>query len=302
VVWHWLLQHARVDQPLLLYTYWRGGPTMAAARWSSAHPDCATVTRVHRYELYDEAFRPPFQPWTAVYGQLSRVLPIAAHGRDYLVDRGVPPARITLARLGVPAAVRRSAASTDGVLRVVTCSTLTAVKRVPFTAQALCAFARRVPGQQIEWHHFGDGPERAAVGAALAEAPANLVTTLHGRVAHPVVLDHYRQHPVDLFVLLSAGEGLPVAIQEALAAGIPVLACDVGGVAEAVLSGGDNGRLLAPDVDVAGVVAAMHDLLIGASGAERAARREAAFRTWAALFDAPRNHAALARNLRDTID
>lgn len=60
---------------------------------------------------------------------------------------------------------------------------------------------------------------------------------------------------VDLFVLGSAHEGLPVAIMEALAAGLPVVATDVGGVAEAVVDG-ENGFLV-PARDPEALAAAM---------------------------------------------
>ncbi|GAA4125120.1 glycosyltransferase [Knoellia locipacati] len=60
---------------------------------------------------------------------------------------------------------------------------------------------------------------------------------------------------VDLFVLGSAHEGLPVAVMEALAAGLPVVATDVGGVAEAVVDG-QNGFLV-PSRDPKALAAAM---------------------------------------------
>jgi glycosyltransferase involved in cell wall biosynthesis len=47
----------------------------------------------------------------------------------------------------------------------------------------------------------------------------------------------------DLFVLASHHEGLPVAVMEALAAGVPVVATDVGGLAEAVTDG-ESGMLV----------------------------------------------------------
>ena len=57
-------------------------------------------------------------------------------------------------------------------------------------------------------------------------------------------LDRYMPH-FDLFVQSSHTEGLPNVLLEALAAGVPVVATDVGGTRE-VLNGGAHGQLVAP--------------------------------------------------------
>ena len=292
--WDWMREALAASAPPLLYSYWRGGQTLAAARWRGEHAGTVAVTRVHRYELYDEAFDPPFQPWTSVYRALDVVIAIAQHGADYLRARGV--ARIRIARLGVAAATQRTQASSDGVWRLVSCSSLTSVKRVDRCAMLVAEIARRHPERRVEWTHFGAGPERGGVEASLRSAPANLRSTLAGQVPNDVVLRHYRTHPVDVFMLLSESEGLPVSIQEALAHGIPVLASDVGGVGEAVDAAGDNGALVQPEAPMPLIADALERLLL-ASEPERAARRQAAWQRWALAFDAVRNHAQLAAAL-----
>ena len=50
---------------------------------------------------------------------------------------------------------------------------------------------------------------------------------------------------LDVFVLTSLWEGLPIAVLEAMAAGVPVIATDTGGISEVVLSG-KTGYLVKP--------------------------------------------------------
>jgi glycosyltransferase involved in cell wall biosynthesis len=57
------------------------------------------------------------------------------------------------------------------------------------------------------------------------------------------VLDFYTQNSVNLFISLSAAEGIPVSIMEAISFGIPVLSTDVGGCSEIV---NENTGLLIP--------------------------------------------------------
>jgi glycosyltransferase involved in cell wall biosynthesis len=309
-VWRWAAQARAVarwaregfasDRPVLFYTYWRGGSTLALGRVARARPHTAVVTRVHGHDLYENRFHPPFQPWPAIYRAVAAVLPISAHGRDHLLARGVDPARIALHRLGVDAGGAVAGASHDGVHRILSSSFVLAVKRVPLMAASIVALARRHPGRRFRWTHFGDGEEMGEVSAALAGRPGNLDAQLPGAVDNRRVRDHYMQEPVDVQVLLSHMEGLPVSIQEALAAGVPVVATAVGGVPEAV--GSDNGVLLGADPSVDEVADALERILLEPDPAVVAARRAASRRRWERDFDAERNHTALAAALRAQVE
>ena len=298
VTYRWARSAFPPGAPLLFYTYWRGGSTLALARIASERPRTAVITRVHRYELYEDAFAPPFQPWhPSLYGAMARTAAISQHGFDYLRTAGVAENRLWLARLGTEAAPSPASGSHDGVLRIVSCSAITAVKRVPAIADSLSALALRHPSRRFEWTHFGGGPELGAVRAVLAaRGPANLATDLRGQVGNEVVLAHYASRPVDLFISLSASEGLPVSIQEAIGAGLPVLATDVGGVGEAV--GPANGVLLRASASTTEVVDALERCVLDADESTRQAMRAESLRLWHRDFDAGRNHERFAAQVR----
>lgn len=103
----------------------------------------------------------------------------------------------------------------------------------------------------------GDGAERAAL-AALAQGDAR------------VILAGWRDDPhaclgaADVFVLPSLREGLPLALLEAMAVGLPIVATSVGGVPEA-LEHGRVGAVVAPG-DVHALAAALADALVASAG------------------------------------
>lgn len=100
----------------------------------------------------------------------------------------------------------------------------------------------------------GQGPLEDEVRALHAELGLGTRFTLTGyRADVPDLLA-----ASDLFTLGSAFEGLPVSIMEAMAAGLPTVATDVGGVAEAVIDG-ETG-LVVPPRDSAALADALLEL------------------------------------------
>jgi glycosyltransferase involved in cell wall biosynthesis len=296
LTYRWARRSVDDTTPVLFYTYWRGGSTLALARLARERRATQAVTRVHRYELYEDCFDPPFQPWhPALYHELTLTVTVSKDGMDYLERAGVPADRLALSRLGTGAPAGLARASMDGAVRIVSCSFVTPVKRVPLIAQVLVAWAQRDGGRTIHWTHYGGGPELGRVKAALKDAPANLHAHLPGQVDNAAVLAHYASEAVDAFMLLSASEGLPVSVQEAASAGIPVLATDVGGVRELV--GDDAGALLPADPTVAEVIAALDRVLGPGASVPQAALRETSRRRWSEGFDAENNHMQFARRL-----
>ncbi len=97
--------------------------------------------------------------------------------------------------------------------------------------------ASRREGFRIEIHGFG--PHETDVQAAAAEPGSRI--SFHGPAAGPAVMERF-----DILVMPSRYEGFPYVLLEALVAGLPIIATDVGGVDELVRDGW-NGVVLHGD-------------------------------------------------------
>jgi glycosyltransferase involved in cell wall biosynthesis len=90
----------------------------------------------------------------------------------------------------------------------------------------------------------GTGPDRDAIQAKIKQLGISGNMKLPGFVSDADLPAYY--NAADLFVLPSkSGEGLPLVALEAMSTGLPVVATDVGGIAEVVVE--DCGKLVPPD-------------------------------------------------------
>lgn len=88
----------------------------------------------------------------------------------------------------------------------------------------------------------GEGPERAALSAQIDRLAIGQSVRLPGVVRDMPAL----YGALDVFVLPSVSEGLPLALLEAMSAGLPIVASAVGGM-PAVLAPAQAGRLVPPN-------------------------------------------------------
>lgn len=101
---------------------------------------------------------------------------------------------------------------------------------------------------------IGEGPERSALNAMVAELGLEERVALVGEVTETAPY----LAAATVFVLGSDFEGLPLSILEAMSAGLPVVATDVGGVSEAVIDH-ETGYLV-PRRDVRALVGRLRQL------------------------------------------
>lgn len=106
---------------------------------------------------------------------------------------------------------------TSATPELIVAGRLTPVKNVDVAIRAVMLVDR-----PVVLHVYGDGEQRAELEALVASSrwPERIV--FHGAVRREVLDTHYRQAAALLFP--SAGEGLPLVLIEAAAAGMPVIA------------------------------------------------------------------------------
>jgi len=278
----------------VIYTFWLFHSAHGFAALKTAQPDLRVVSRAHGADLYEARHMPAYIPFRAqTMAWIDAVYPDSDAGTAYL--RSAWPAeagRIATARLGTEDPGWHTAASPDGRLRIVSCSSLTPVKRVGLLVEGITELARRRPNLVIEWNHFGSGPLAEEVRSLACRLPASQVNwKLHGHVPASTVLAWYRDKPVDVFINVSTSEGTPVSIMEAISCGIPVVATAVGGNREIVDE--SNGIALAADPTSAEIASAL------AAIASAPDLRKGSRALWRRRYAAGENFPAFARTLRD---
>lgn len=165
------------------------------------------------------------------------LIAVSPDGQQRLIDRGVDPRRIIIAspgcdRLGAPP-VRRVAQPPQ---------VLCVAQWIPRKGlDTLIAAWQRVAHPEAVLHMYGERDADLAYTqqiddliVAARQAGAQIV--VHGSVTDDAIIAAYQQ--AALFVLPSRFEGYGMVFAEALWAGVPVVACDAGPVAQLVGTGG----------------------------------------------------------------
>lgn len=188
------------------------------------------VMRAHRYDLYDEEFPTGFIPFRKFQqDHVKYIASISQDGIKYLNER-FPDLKnkVVLHRLGT-SDNGISVWKPENSIRIVSCSNIKKVKRLHLLAEAL-----KFCNCKMEWHHFGDGELKDQITAIAETFPKEISYKIYGRIPSQDLFDFYRKNYISLFINVSASEGIPVSIMEAVSFGIPVLATDVGGTSEII--------------------------------------------------------------------
>lgn len=110
---------------------------------------------------------------------------------------------------------------------------LSAEKGLPILFESLAVMKQR--GAEAQLTVMGDGPDRSYLEEMTEKMGLSEQVQFAGFVDQATIAANLRAS--DIFVLPSFAEGIPVALMEAMAIGLPVIATYVGGVTELVVDG-----------------------------------------------------------------
>jgi glycosyltransferase involved in cell wall biosynthesis len=251
------LIHERKPHVLHTHTAKAGAVARTAARLAGSDRPPAIVHTFHGHVL-----RGYFgEPLTGTFKQIERrlagstdaLIAVSPEVKDDLVALGVAPAeRIRVVRLGLDLDARTVATADAreeerarlGIpperFLVGWLGRMTDIKRVDLLLEAFAELRRG--GADAALVLAGDGPLRAELERKAAELGIAAATHFVGYRSEVAPL----YAAIDAIALTSANEGTPVAVIEALAAGVPAVSTDVGGVSD-VVPDGRAGFLVEPN-------------------------------------------------------
>lgn len=190
---------------------------------------------------------------------IDRYLAVSRDLQDWLTEKvGIDPSRVTHIPNGIDAAsyviapAKKSARPLLGefappeTIVIGTVGRLDPVKDQEGLVSSFNTLCESLPRgrEKLRLVIVGEGSERPRLEAQIAHfGLGSRVCLLGNRTDVPALLAEF-----DVFALSSIAEGMPGVLLEAMAAGLPIVATDVGGVGEVVLRGQTG--LLVPARDV----------------------------------------------------
>ena len=236
-LYYWIASALRSGEQTTLYAYWMSYDGLAAALCKHRNPEMRAVTRAHAFDI--DVKRNPMNPYLMkrfITETLDQIFPISEISKEQIAAYVRIPAEKLLV-LGVGSAGEQAENPfpaprfRDGVFHVVSCSSMVEIKRLPLMIDALSGWTKG----KLDWLHIGGGPDEMMIRAyAKEKLSANPLVSyqLTGSLPPERVQAIYATKAFDVFLNTSANEGTPVSIMEALHAGIPAVAPNVGGIPE----------------------------------------------------------------------
>jgi glycosyltransferase involved in cell wall biosynthesis len=200
------------------------------------------VSSVHGWIAYSNKMR--FYKWLDIKALrlFAVILPVSKKLEQELLENGISLKRVQLLR-NIPAnqvyaIPNHGLAPRNGSVQIGFIGRLSNEKGLGFLIGAVNKLRM---DHSIHLHIVGDGPEKSEILSKIKLLGLEELVTFHGVVPNPQTI-----YPMlDLLVLPSLTEGIPLTLLEGMSFGLPIVASNVGGIPE-IIENGNNGVLVEP--------------------------------------------------------
>lgn len=282
----------------ILYSFWFSNTVSALTLL--AGKNWKIITRAHGFsDLYEKTDNFISHHLRAnVFKSLTAVYPVSISGSTYLKNKyPLYMDKIKTHILGSSKPLisnNKSSYLKSNQFTFISVSRVIPLKRIELNHLIICQLAKNNPNVSFKWIHIGDGDCLSNLKKDVDKTHLpNLSVELKGALPNKDIHRIYNTESIDLFMLLSSTEGLPIAICEAMSYGIPVIATNVGGNKEIVNE--SNGILVAQNFQMKDIIAKLERLL--RDNNRLIAMRHAAYSTWNQSYNSDKLRAKFAKEL-----
>jgi colanic acid/amylovoran biosynthesis glycosyltransferase len=224
------------------------------------------LTTFHAWELTSLLKRCGPGYYDALFRVGARFLPISEFWIPKLTALGCDRARIMVHRMGIDCEAIRfmdRRLEPGAPVRLICTGRLIEKKAHTYTLQAMALLKQRDLGHSFSLDIVGEGPKEGELKAEAARLGIADRVRFHGGLPHRRTLELLQEASIFVLPSITASdgdmEGIPVAIMEAMAMGLPVVSTFHSGIPELV-EDGVSGRLV-PEHDVAALAEAITSIV-----------------------------------------
>lgn len=276
---------------VIFYTYWNDYATYSATQVKKKEDE--VFSRIHGGDLYLRPTNSYDLPYKEIMNQrIDKLFFISKNGLNYYLKTfpEINPKKLEIYYMGTPPILQEKKMYTNAKsdsLKILSFSNITFGKRIELIIDTL----NRIEDIFIEWVHIGSGELESEIEKIAHEklsAKRNVKYSFWGQLENSNALTRIRDSEFDFLLNVSYSEGLPVTMMEAMSLGIPVIATDVGGVAE-IVSNNNNGFLIPRDFDIDELVQVIKKFSLLEID-EKNRMKKNAYETWKTKFNSDVNY------------
>lgn len=282
---------------MIIYTYWNTESTYALQSLKNKY-GYKLVSRIHGFDLYEERRIASYMPLKRQFvDNIDIIFTITESANNYLCKTyNFQFSKLLLSRLGVEDLdIISHQNEGNNKFHLVSCSFMTEVKQLDKIIFALEKVANSRSDIDFIWSHIGDGYLYKKL-LELAHLKLSKMKNVHvhflGHLDNNKVYEFYKTNTIDVFINVSKSEGVPVSIMEAMSCRIPVIAPNIGGIAD-MIENNVNGLLLSKVCTIDEIVESLNKI----DFFKNTSIRENAYKMFLEKYNAKTNYSNFIENL-----